>query len=377
MKTSSEKYRNSFLKLTASPARSKREQVESFLLQNIRNGSIAIGETIPSEATLARDLNVSRVTVRNAIQTLSGMGMLESQAGRGHLVMEAEMRPRIALLFGNYSSEPLQTSFYSMVMEHCQREVERHQHRLELYMIRLGSIENLRDHDRLIEDTERGNIKGVLALAWPSVPEGNRTFWKRDNELMDCFRKHQLPFIGTNSRFISDFVACNYHQIGFMGTTHFLSQGLRRIGLVVSDTPSMDHENTIRGYRDALRSFDLPFDDGNLCYVKELSEAGAYRRFMEWWPGRETLEALVINDDILCKGILSATQERGIGVPENLQVAALALKDSPLFFPRPVVRLEIDTALYAKALVNNLLERIQNPGSSESSVQISPRIVTP
>ena len=47
----------------------------------ILQGNLKPGESLPPERTLAKSLNVSRVSLREALNTLQGMGLLEIQQG--------------------------------------------------------------------------------------------------------------------------------------------------------------------------------------------------------------------------------------------------------------------------------------------------------
>ncbi|GAA1818773.1 GntR family transcriptional regulator [Luedemannella flava] len=53
------------------------------LVQAIRLGAVAVGEQLPAERVLADQLQVSRVTLRDAIAELRDAGYLESRRGRG------------------------------------------------------------------------------------------------------------------------------------------------------------------------------------------------------------------------------------------------------------------------------------------------------
>ncbi len=61
-------------------------QVVNYLRKNIENGVWGIGEKIDSEHTLSAKLNVSRASVRFAIQQLVAVGVLKSIQGKGTYV---------------------------------------------------------------------------------------------------------------------------------------------------------------------------------------------------------------------------------------------------------------------------------------------------
>ncbi|MDR1730833.1 MAG: GntR family transcriptional regulator [Synergistaceae bacterium] len=61
-------------------------QVEEFIRERIQNGIWRVGDKLPSEPEFAQQLNVSRATVRQAVQDLVQKGMLERKHGSGTYV---------------------------------------------------------------------------------------------------------------------------------------------------------------------------------------------------------------------------------------------------------------------------------------------------
>ena len=71
------------------------EETVERLLQTIRLGVVAPGDRLPSERELASRLNVSRVTLREAIRALQDAGYVESRRGRyGGTFVNPEPRRR-------------------------------------------------------------------------------------------------------------------------------------------------------------------------------------------------------------------------------------------------------------------------------------------
>lgn len=60
------------------------------LLDNIKAGVWKSGDKLPTENELCKELNVSRVTIRAALQRLKSLGLVESQHGRGTFVCHNE-----------------------------------------------------------------------------------------------------------------------------------------------------------------------------------------------------------------------------------------------------------------------------------------------
>ncbi|MBC7265102.1 MAG: GntR family transcriptional regulator [Chloroflexi bacterium] len=63
------------------------KQVYEQLLECIRDGLFAVGQKLPSEITLARDLGVSRASLREALQQLELEGYIARKRGMGTFVI--------------------------------------------------------------------------------------------------------------------------------------------------------------------------------------------------------------------------------------------------------------------------------------------------
>jgi GntR family transcriptional regulator, transcriptional repressor for pyruvate dehydrogenase complex len=74
------------------------ERVASRLLELIQSGNLAPGDKLPHETDLAKALQVSRPTVREALRGLSMMGVVESRQGEGHFVTDLKPERLVAPL---------------------------------------------------------------------------------------------------------------------------------------------------------------------------------------------------------------------------------------------------------------------------------------
>jgi GntR family phosphonate transport system transcriptional regulator len=70
-------------------------QVEDAIVRAIRAGKVKPGEQLPGEHQLAEDLGIHRHTVRRAIESLGGRGLLEIRRGRGTFVAPQPIAYRI------------------------------------------------------------------------------------------------------------------------------------------------------------------------------------------------------------------------------------------------------------------------------------------
>jgi GntR family transcriptional regulator len=66
-------------------------QIEDQLAARIASGELAGGERLPPERELAESLGVSRMTVRQALASLAGRGLVERGVGRGTFVARVKL----------------------------------------------------------------------------------------------------------------------------------------------------------------------------------------------------------------------------------------------------------------------------------------------
>lgn len=76
------------------------QQVRELLRRQIESGQIPVGETLPTEIELTRTFNVSRSTVRNAIQDLANEGLLRAKPGVGTVVIRTRPEKKQSMLRG-------------------------------------------------------------------------------------------------------------------------------------------------------------------------------------------------------------------------------------------------------------------------------------
>lgn len=73
------------------------EQVKKHILSLIDNGQLNPGDKLPSEKRLEDDFNVSRVTVRRALQELAHEERIVRVPGKGSFVLQPKIEPLTAL----------------------------------------------------------------------------------------------------------------------------------------------------------------------------------------------------------------------------------------------------------------------------------------
>lgn len=83
------------------------EQLYNYVLESIRTGKLRDGDRVPSEAELAGQFNVSRITSKKALELLEQSGLIERIRGKGSFVRVENPLARETTLSGTQISNSL------------------------------------------------------------------------------------------------------------------------------------------------------------------------------------------------------------------------------------------------------------------------------
>ena len=330
--------------------RTKTYQVADSLLKQIRGGKIRVGECIPSEAQLVTDLGVSRVTVRRAIRSLIRQGVLVSRPGVGHLVLSKQARLTIGIMVGSGVMAP----FYRLMVQAFQDHLVQRGAHSQLYIGRPVGKEHRLDKTEVLHDIRQGRLGGLLTLAWRPTDSDN------DQRLAAAMTRAGITFAPVSSSDMPAAVGVDHASIGYLGTRHFLDQGIERVGLICIRKHKGSGASS-PGYKQAYKEFGHRLDRKLIQYVPDNGEEQGYHAMHRWRKRNPDARAVVISDDLTAKGVLVAAAELGLRIPDEFQVAAMSIRGSDLFYVRPFVRLQIDPDEIAAAAVDNLFRMIQDP----------------
>ncbi len=135
------------------------DQVFTQLSEKIVSGEWPYGYRLPYENDLARELGVSRVSVRGAIQMLQTLGMVKTRVGSGTVVSHVNMDTVFQQLY--------QINAFS----HDHRQINQVKSIMEMSCLRLDiqkkqpakKIQHLQDIlDEMIQDLENGDMEAYL-----------------------------------------------------------------------------------------------------------------------------------------------------------------------------------------------------------------------
>lgn len=304
----------------------KYERVASEIRETIQAGVYRVGDTLPTENALAERHDVSRMTVRKAVDELVAEGRLVRRQGSGTYVSAPPERN--TYLYVGRTKGHFAGSVHTTLLDQCQQSG----HSLSTYSTDNGdgSLSDTTHVEELIGDAaalicDAGSWSGVRDLVPGDVPVVLITGWGGMTSTQELSRP--MHVISTNPRRAIE-----------MATRHLMDLGHEEIcyfGPGEMDDHGVYHEArmsdpTYQSYENALRSAGLEpagamgYPEGEGSDWQKTCEA-AVRAFVadrDGWP-----TAFVCEGDFRAAPLLRVAMREGLQLPEELSVIGMC--DTP------------------------------------------------
>lgn len=165
---------------------------------------------------------------------------------------------------------------------------------------------------------------------------------------------------------------------GQMATRHLIHQGFNPIGIITGPRTHWSANQRLLGWQDALRSANMPVDEGLIVEGDWIASSGA--RCLELLLQRKSdIEAVYVSNDQMALGVLSAAQILGRRVPHDLGVVGDDDIPEAKYFTPPLTTVRQDLVEMGRKLVYELDCLIQAQLRKEvcepSTVVIPPRLI--
>ncbi|MFC5651473.1 GntR family transcriptional regulator [Paenibacillus solisilvae] len=334
-------------------------QIRSYIEDHIRTGRWREGHRLPSETHLARQFEVSRITVKNAMSKLVEEGIIYRIQGRGTFVAMNEGGEPLRYKKGASSAGmiafliPRLDNRFTM---NLLRGIERTLSEANIRILYLSTHDDDQREEQLLQEAIDTGVKGIIIY-----PVDGETY----NETILRLTMDRFPIVVIDRylKGIDTNCVCSDHRGGaYQATEHLLISGHRHIVFITSlfkGTTSL--EERLEGYKQALAEYQVPF---RRQYVVESTDSMSFRHLLLEHP--EVTAAFAANEGIGQK-VIEAAESIGRQIPNNLSVVFFddyERSEAARIPPTCVLQQEEEIGRQAAQLLLTLIENPQQPRRS-------------
>src|SRR6266511_995580 len=301
------------------------QQILNEIYARIASGEWPTGTQLPTEAELEMELQVSRVTIRQALSAAVEEGLVVRLPGKGTFVSETETSTTTHRSEGfiGYVVPHLSSSFNVQILlgvESILKEKGYH-------LIFCNSEGDFSKENQLLQSLESTRMSGYIIQ--PVYAEANDRSWIRL-----ASKGARIVLIDRNIPGIQvDVVMSNHFEGGQQVVRHLIDQGYREIVYLAHEPiqlPSIAER--FRGYQAAMTDAQLnpwppfvvggPIELGYLQAQKSptLHENSAVEKIADLLRGPARPEAVVAMNDLVAMLVLEAAEQVGLRIPDELGV---------------------------------------------------------
>lgn len=338
----------------------------------ILNGEIRPGEKLPSENELSAEYNISRQTVRKALEILQDEGYVYAEHGRGTFcseMMRHNKNSKNIAVITTYLSDYI----FPRVIEGIDRVLTEHG-----YSIILKNTRNSRSIEaRCLEELLQKDIDGVII-----EPSKSQIFCKHMN-LYERLDQYEVPYVFIQGKYAQlknkPHILMDDCKGGYLVTQHLVSLGHRDIvGVFKAD--DIQGQQRHKGYVRALQETGINYDpDKVIWFHTEDRKTHPYELMRQMAASRKDVPftAVVAYNDQIAVSLLQALEEEGLTCPEDISITGYDNSYLASSCKVPLTTIAHPQEKLGEMAAELLLQLIQN-GSVEkdkTNIVIEPELV--
>ncbi len=305
---------------TVIPRRLRKDPIHRQLYQILRepimSGEYGSGTKLPTEAELTKIYNVSRITVRRALQELATEGLIEGRKSQGTFVrVGADIRAKHRYIFIHDSSSPVAYPYLQFLLQGMQGSPESIKFRLEMLAKDIS-------HDNTHIDTafssfiESADFNGVIAL--PGYLTQDEVNLLEKLRIPIVFIGHSYDNMTMGDRMVQ--IECDTKDVLMLLLSHLSQTGRKNIGYI--GKPLSEYRPHLELITKIFTEMGVDFNH-NFYQPSDYginSATDACSKLLKKYP---QIDALICTDDLQAIGAFQYLRSVGKNIPQEVAIAGV------------------------------------------------------
>jgi DNA-binding LacI/PurR family transcriptional regulator len=281
-------------------------------------GRLKPGETlrIPPVRQLALDLNVSKATIYHAFKEFSSSGGLTTAVGRGSFLKGAGRKLSIGLNWSTDASNPFtRLAAVTHALFHISMDPA---NPVELRPVPRSAFEESRQKEYLLEQ-----VNHLDALIYGT---SNQSFAGMLDKTIEAYESRGKPVILLDAPEVNatrDFVAPDIFAITRQIARGWVETGRKRIAFLMRDSvnATVTTLHALIGLKSGIALGGQQQQRIEQIFAQTVSEQDGYEAMKRYLASHSKApDAIYCFGDVLAWGAITALEEKGLGIPEEVSV---------------------------------------------------------
>ncbi len=255
--------------------------------------------------------------------------------------------------------------FFIEVLQGVQDKISQLDYDLVLY-----GVDHLDQVEAYVERTlRRGKVDGILFFSM-----------KLPDKILPRFKETGVPMVLVDTKYPDfDSISVANSEGAYAATTHLIELGHGTVGMVNAKLVSTPAIERLQGYKQALTNHGIKFSEslvksGNNNRQDGFNRDAGYEAMVEFIKmGEEMPKAFFVSSDIQAVGAMTALNENGIRVPED--VAIVGFDDIELAKHIKLTTMRQPMYQIGSLAVERLVARMANPEMEILHTTFSPTLI--
>lgn len=327
------------------------EQIENDIKTRIHNGEYKVGDQIASQNEMAKEYDVSLITVKKALTNLIGQGVLFGRVGKGTYIasqpaqIDLQKHKTIGVVLRN-----LEHPFFSKVIEAAEREA----YTQDYHFLISSSSGNREKEETQIKRFRSIGVSGLIIASLSLVYTATKILRKIHDE--------EFPYITVSYMHDPDiwFVGADNELGGYLAGKHLVECGYKKIGYIHGGRGNILGDVRKNGFWRALDEGGVEVHSNYVYYLEDepIRYESGYKMGKRFVKLKDRPEALFIYTDSAALGFLKAVTEKGMKVPDDVAIVGYNDIDAARMAPVPLTTISQPVEEIGKKAVIALIQRI-------------------
>ncbi|NHN31903.1 LacI family DNA-binding transcriptional regulator [Paenibacillus agricola] len=172
-----------------------------------------------------------------------------------------------------------------------------------------------------------------------------------------------------------DIVKTNDIEGGYLATKYLMDRGHRDIIYLANKYSVTSSHERLVGFRKALEQQGLPFKQAHIIDQCESTMESGYKVMQAVLAECKDFTAVLAFNDLIAVGAMSAIQEKGYRIPEDIAVIGYDDIEYAKFTNPPLTTIRQDADRIGHLAMDVLLNKINNPDAEQQQIYLPPQFI--